>query len=519
MSETLRVYSEINHRRRKRRGSFIKFLVQFFLLIIILLIGWWLWLSRDLYPAEKFIPTSPKFQVFSPRLMQNHNILAQSPLWTLVEPSSPVYEVKKLLLDQKKIPLWVFKHLIYDFFYFSANDLKTFKDYLLIVRLSRIGCMLEELFSLSSMVETDWAGGLNLKYLPQQKVYYARKGRILLLSPNRETLIQSITKKEADLSVYVLKTELSENQEHYLAWGTIKPPGKDLQVFIPQISFYLALTPTQLGIKCETEINPDTETLWSILLAEIVSGPLQEPPDTLLSCSIDTGVPLKTWIRAFETIPRTNGILTSINPTELSLTDWIKTFSPLVSNQFYITLDTFYTDEIVPFIPKYCVVARTQPNMYENVSQTILNPTIIVLGEKNKAIPSPKPDEFIVPLIGSSQVDLHIQCSDEQLIFANNNELKKTFIEHLKNGKSGSEGNYSFIIKLKPNMCITEINNVISVLTESNVLRFHDPEMVNNIFNKIKLFKEIEIKISLNKGKIKITGATKFNNDFVQIIQ
>lgn len=29
-------------------------------------------------------------------------------------------------------------------------------------------------------------------------------------------------------------------------------------------------------------------------IIEIVSGHLQEPPDTLFSCSIDTGVPLKT---------------------------------------------------------------------------------------------------------------------------------------------------------------------------------------------------------------------------------
>lgn len=63
---------------------------------------------------------------------------------TCTEPSSPAFEVKKLLLDHQKIPLWVFKHLIYDFFYFSANDLKTFEDYLLIVRLSQIGCVLED---------------------------------------------------------------------------------------------------------------------------------------------------------------------------------------------------------------------------------------------------------------------------------------------------------------------------------------------------------------------------------------
>jgi hypothetical protein len=124
--------------------------------------------------------------------------------------------------------------------------------------------------------------------LPQQKVYYARKGRILLLSPSRETLIQSITKKEAEQLRGCPYNELIENQGHYLA-GDSKTDMERFAKIYPSISFHLAITPTQLGIKCETELTR-YETLWSILLTEIVSGPLQEPPDTLLSCSIDTGV-------------------------------------------------------------------------------------------------------------------------------------------------------------------------------------------------------------------------------------
>lgn len=89
---------------------------------------------------------------------------------------------------------------------------------------------------------------------------------------------------------------------------------------------------------------------------------------------------------------------------------------------------------------------------------------------------------------------------------ANNKELRDSLIEQMANT---TEGNYSFIIQLKPDKCISEINNVILVLTESNVLRFHSLEAINNIFNKIKLFKEIKMKINLNKGKIKIIGTTE----------
>ncbi|HOQ31886.1 MAG TPA: hypothetical protein PLA12_05160 [Candidatus Hydrogenedens sp.] len=519
MSETMRVYSGFGTQKRRHKSGFLKFLFKLVFLIVLLLFIGFVWTTRDLYPVERFIPTAPAFQVFSPQLMQNYPTLIESPLWELAEPSSMVLEVKKLLSDQQTVPLWVIKHLIYDFFYFSVNNLKTFEDALLIVRLSRIGCVIENLYSLTQPIEIDWAGGLNLRYLPKQKLYYARKGRVLILSPNRETLVQSITQKGDKKTETVLAAELMKNQEKHLAWGTFTPQQQDFQGLFSQIHFYLALMQNQLGLKCETQITPDMETPWTILLAEVVSSPLQEPVDTLFSCSINTGVPLKTWVRAFETIPKASINLPSANPTEIPFIEWIKSFSPFVNNEFHIALDTFYTDEIIPFIPKYCVIAKTNPNICENIVQTIMDPTIIIMGEKNKALPASNSNEYIIPLIGSSQTDLHIQCAEGSLLFANNKDLQNQVIEHIKNKPASNEGNYSLILQMKPEKLISEINNAITVLTESNILQFNDPKKINDLFNKIKLFKEIKIKISLNKGQLKIAGIAEFNSKTIKTAQ
>lgn len=515
----MRVYSGFGTRKQRHKRGFFKFLLKLFILSIILFFVWFAWSTRDIYPVEQFVPTTPAFQVFSPQLMRNYQTLIESPLWELAEPSSMVLEVKKLLSDQQRVPLWIIKHLIYDFFYFSVNDLKTFEDALLIVRLSRIGCVIERLYSWTQPIEIDWAGGLNLRYLPEQKLYYARKGRVLLLSPNRETLVRSITQKGDKKTETVLAVELMKNQEKHLAWGTLTHQQEDFQGFFSQVRFYISLTRNQLGLKCETQINPDMETPWTILLTEVVSSPLQEPVDTLFSCSVNTGVPIKTWLRAFETIPKASIILPSTNPTEIPFTEWLKSFSPFVSNEFHIAVGSFYTDEIIPFIPKYCVIAKTNPNTCENIVQAIMDPTIIVLGEKNKALPSSNSNEYIIPLIGSSQTDLHIQCAENSLLFANNKELQDQVKEYIKNEPTPSEGNYSLILQMKPDMLITEINNAITVLTESNILQFHDPKKINDLFNKIKLFKEIKIKISLNKGLLKIAGMAEFNNKIIETIQ
>lgn len=515
----MRVYSGFGTRKRRHKSGFLMFLFKLFLLIILLFFIWFTWSTRDIYPVERFIPAAPAFQVFSPQLMQNYQTLIESPLWELAEPSSAVLEVKKMLSDQQRVPLWIIKHLIYDFFYFSVNDLKTFEDALLIVRLSRIGCVIENLYSWTQPIEIDWAGGLNLRYLPEQKLYYARKGRILLLSPNRETLVQSITQKGNAKTETVLAAELMKNQEKHLAWGTFTPQQEDFQGLFSQIHFYLTLMQNQLALKCETKITPDMETPWTVLLTEVVSSPLQEPADALFSCSLNTGVPIKTWFRAFETIPKASIVLPSDNPTEIPFMEWIKSFSPFVNNEFHIALDSFYTDEIIPFIPKYCVIAKTNPNMCENIVQAIMDPTIIILGEKNKALPASNSNEYIIPLIGSSQTDLRIQCAEGSLLFANNKELQNQVIEHIKNKPAPNEGNYSLILHIRPEKLITEIDNAITVFTESNVLQFHDPKKINDLFNKIKLFKEIKIKVSLNKGQLKIAGIAEFNNKIIKTTQ
>ncbi len=517
MSETLRVYREFTMHRKKHNRGFLKFLFKIFILAIILLSICFFWITRDLYPVEQFIPTSSVFQIFSPQLMQNYHTIVQSPLWELAEPSSTIYEIKKLLSDQQKVPLWIIKHLIYDSFYFSVSDLKTFKDALLIARLSRIGCIIEQIYSWTQPVETDWAGGINLRFIPKQKIYYSRKGRILLLSPNRDTLVQTITQKNNKKNQTVLASELLKNQEKHLAWGTFTPQHKEFQGLVSQIHFYLALKQNQIGLKCETQIIPDTETPWTILLTDIVSKPIQEPIDTLLSCSIDTGVPIKTWLRAIETIPQTSFVLPSVQTKEIPFVEWVRTLSPFVSGQLHIAIDSLYTDEIIPFIPKYCVIAKTQPNMCENINQTIIEPTIIILGEKNKAISLSNSNEYILPLIGSSQTDLHIQCAEEQLLFTNNIDLKNQMVEYIKKHPTNTEGNYSLILQMKPEKIIAEINDAITVLTESNILRFHDPKKINDLFNKIKLFKEIKIKLSLNKGHLKIAGLVEFNNNATHI--
>ncbi len=512
MSETVRVFNEFGTRRYKRRGGFYKFLFKIFVLAIIVFSFWFLWTTRDLYPVERFIPSSPAFEIFSPQLMQNYQNIIQFPLWNLVESSSSVYEIKKMLSDEQKIPLWIIKHLIYDFFYFSINDIHSFNNVLLIIRLSRIGCVIENFYSWTQPVEIDWAGGLNLKYIPEQKLYYSRKGRVLLLSTNRETLIQALTQEGNKRSQTILAKELLKNQGKHLAWGTLTPSHERFQELISSVHFYIGLTQNQLGLRCETQINPDPETPWSILLTEIVSASLREPADALFSISLDTGVPIKTWLRAFEVIPQASIALPSSTTSELPFEEWIKSFAPLVDNQFYIAIDTLYKDEIIPFIPRYCVIAKNRPNMCENIIRTIIEPTIIILGERNKALSVSNSNEYIVPLIGSSQTDLHIQCTDEFILFSNNSELQSRTVEYIKNKPLSSEGNYSLILQMKPEKIVEEINDATAVLTDSNILQFHDPKKINDLFNKIKLFKEIKIKISLDKGQLKISGVIEFNS-------
>lgn len=56
-----------------------------------------------------------------------------------------------------------------------------------------MGLLLERIHTFADFIQDDEAGGLHLRYLPDARLYYAVRGRILIVTPSRDRLVESLT--------------------------------------------------------------------------------------------------------------------------------------------------------------------------------------------------------------------------------------------------------------------------------------------------------------------------------------
>lgn len=200
MSDVARVYSGTKRtggtkRRRLRRISIRRkgrFFGGVFGGIALFLAFWFLWTTRDSYPMRGLIPADQTYHVFVTGLLTKRQNIAASPVWTLAPETSSAAKVPALLQDNFGMPDWVLNNIAYGASHISGHDAGTFGDVLFVTKMSRIGCLVER-FHRFVGVSDDYAGGLELRYLPDAGVYYAVRGRMLIASPSRETVVRSLT--------------------------------------------------------------------------------------------------------------------------------------------------------------------------------------------------------------------------------------------------------------------------------------------------------------------------------------
>jgi hypothetical protein len=168
-------------------------MVLYFFLAMALCGIWMLYATRDAVPMAQLIPRGQAYEVFVPDMLRGRVLFAASPIWNVVDERSPLAALPQQLSDNFGLPEWVLNNTLHGLTHFSGNDAAAFSDVLCVTRMSRIGTLFEKLHMFASGVEDDWAGGLALRALPDLGVFYAVRGRVLVISPSRDALIHALT--------------------------------------------------------------------------------------------------------------------------------------------------------------------------------------------------------------------------------------------------------------------------------------------------------------------------------------
>ena len=158
-----------------------------------LLCAWVAWVTRDAYPLQRFIAADRSYEFYAKDFLHKRTRLAEARIWRLLPESTPLASDFATLSEKLDMPGWVLGNIAFSTFHVSGHDLDGFSDPLLISRMSRIGCLIERFHRFFGEVAHDSAGGLDLRSIDGGALFYAVRGRILLVSPNRDALIRALT--------------------------------------------------------------------------------------------------------------------------------------------------------------------------------------------------------------------------------------------------------------------------------------------------------------------------------------
>lgn len=511
MSETLRVYTRYPYRGGKKRNSLWGKFLWFVLVIFVFVLSWALWISMDSHQVEEFLPPSPNFQIFTSDIIQNWDMLSNSPVWRLVEGDPNFENIRKFLSGEQGVPVWVTKHLICDFLYISAEDLAEPKTYLVIIKLSRLGSVIEYLYSMFGDVKYDWAGGIGIIYSNSLNIYHTRKGRVVILSPNRRNVVEAVTNPTPVKPGILGKLEEKTGHRGITFYGRLSSPSSMFGIGISGVDFSLVLNTTDILLNADVSMNYNIEDPWSALLSELTPGPIiDDPSEGLVYLGCYTNVPVMNWIKALEGPFVPIELPGNAEKTYLELPDLAKRVFGMFENGFFIKLDSFYFDEIIPFIPRMAIGGNLSQSEWEKASGQIFTIPVRFLGELQKFREGKSPREYTLSLIGSSQTDLIFFPDEGRLVISNSPQMVEWAHKTINSEIHKVEGNLLF--KINPERLSEDIEKVIKPLLDSNIIKIKDEKNFESVMSKLKLIKSVSLKISFNKTSSKINGQILFKD-------
>lgn len=183
---------------RRRRGS--PMLRLLFLIVIIGAGSWVYWITRDTVPPHALVPSDAPLTITISDPMGVKEAFASSSIWE----ASAIFDtraadVQRALAEPIPLPPWVLNHVLGHKLYGYTFDSIDPTHCVMLSKMTRVGVLLERgAIQFSDAITSDWAGGLKLRHVPEANLYYAVRGRMLVASGDRASLVRALTLRSTD---------------------------------------------------------------------------------------------------------------------------------------------------------------------------------------------------------------------------------------------------------------------------------------------------------------------------------
>jgi len=293
MSDTPRVlrasHSGFRVSRKRRNRSLVRIGFVAFLGLSAYLV----WISRDTHTVSEFVPESATLRVIAPDPVAARDRALASRVWESVPRTLAVASVPEMLDVDYGVPPWVRRNLLGRGAVFFADDVDTWQDAVVVTRMTRVGCWTERLLRRTPASDREWAGGLNLRYWEPADLFYAARGRTLLVARSRDALIRALTldpdrRATPDSIDAILRRTSVED-----FYGTMRLAGDGP---VRRVRFAGRIDASRALVRLEGEFREATRRALEPSLAGLGPRPLVAPyPGPLgVSVHLDTNVK-DTW--------------------------------------------------------------------------------------------------------------------------------------------------------------------------------------------------------------------------------
>ncbi|MCC6796006.1 MAG: hypothetical protein IT366_12885 [Candidatus Hydrogenedentes bacterium] len=250
-------------------------------------------MTRNSHDAGEFIPAGMRYNIVLTDPVNGLERIAQSNVWNAWPDVKSREAVLQKLREDPGVPRWILNNLLTQRLYLAGDDVREFSDVLAITQMSRIGTMLERFLPYGSDVEKDHAGGLNLRHVPSSDIYYAVRGRVLILSKKRDVLIRALTLRGGDSlteeAIDNLQREGAEDMR-----GTVQLAASDpLGDAFSSIAFAIRIDDDTAYAKCHAIIHDAARDRFGPLLNGAKPYALEQPLPGMIELSANFGKPLR----------------------------------------------------------------------------------------------------------------------------------------------------------------------------------------------------------------------------------
>lgn len=293
MSEVVRNYTgsggRISGRSLQGRGGCLRRII---VVCLLALLGV-LWLTRDSYDAGAFVPSGLRYNVVLTDPVNGLERITQSDVWNAWPDAASRDALLQKLRQDPGVPRWVLNNLLTQRLYLAGDDVRAYSDVLAITHMSRIGTLLERFLTLGSDVSADYAGGLRMRHIESSGLYYAVRGRVLIISPKREVLVRALTLRASDiLGDDARDNLLSEGAEDVRGTVQLAPDDPFGDAF-QSIAFAVRIDSDRAYAKCHAIIRESARARFGPLLNGAKPYALAQPLPGTIELSANFGKPVR----------------------------------------------------------------------------------------------------------------------------------------------------------------------------------------------------------------------------------